>query len=104
MSFKADANDLLADARALKDRMSAACEEVGRNPETLRPSFLLFDADSRASGGRNFYWDHVGAFEHVASTLFAMGYDEIGVYYPVDAQRDVCEAVAATVMPGLRDC
>lgn len=48
--------------------------------------------------------NHVGAFEHEAGTLFAMGYDEIGVYYPVDAQRDVCEAVAATVMPGLRDC
>ena len=103
MSFKAGANDLLADASSLKDKMSAACEEVGRDPETLQHSFLLFDADSRASGGRTFYWDRVSAFEDVASTLFGMGYDEIGVYYPVDSQRDVCEAVAATVMPGLRE-
>jgi len=30
-----------------------------------------------------------------------MGYDEVGAYYPIDAQRDALEA-AADVMPGLR--
>jgi hypothetical protein len=36
------------------------------------------------------------------STLLDIGYDEIGVYYSVDEQRDVCEAAAATLMPTLR--
>ena len=82
--------------------MTAACDELGRDPATLRHSFLLFDADSRASGGRNFYWNSSAAFEEVVSTLLDIGYDEIGVYYPVDEQRDVCEAVAATLLPAFR--
>ena len=40
----------------------------------------------------------------VYDTLFhRTGFDEIGVYYPIDAQRDVLERVAAEVMPSLRD-
>ena len=77
-------------------------ELVGRDPSTLRHSFLLFDAESRATGGRFFYWDDVGAFEDLAGRLFEIGYDEIGVYYPIDEQRDVFEAVAGSVIPGLR--
>ena len=54
------------------------------------------------TGGRNFYWDSPDRFEDAAGQLFAMGYDEIGVYYPSEAQRDNCERIAADVMPGLR--
>ena len=61
-----------------------------------------FDADARESGGRLFYWDSAAAFEDVAGRLFAMGYDEVGAYYPIDAQRDAMEDAAANVMPGLR--
>ncbi len=102
MSFEAGVDALMADARQLKTKMAAACESEGRDPATIRHSFLLFDADSRASGGRNFYWESVAAFDDVAGTLFELGYDEVGVYYPVDEQREVCETVATTSMPTFR--
>lgn len=102
MSFGSGADDLLTDARALKAKMSAACDTVGRDPASLRHSFLLFDGGARESGGRFFYWDSVAAFEDLAGQVLELGFDEIGVYYAVDEQRDVMEQVAADVLPRLR--
>ena len=102
MSFGAGAEQLLADATALLAKMRQACEETGRDPATLRHSFLLFDGDARDSGGRFFYWESAEAFADLAGRVFDLGYDEIGVYYAVDAQREVFEQVAADVMPALR--
>jgi alkanesulfonate monooxygenase SsuD/methylene tetrahydromethanopterin reductase-like flavin-dependent oxidoreductase (luciferase family) len=102
MSFGAGAEALLTDAAELMSRMTAACEREGRDPATLRHSFLLFDADARTSGGRLFYWESPGTFEDVAGRLFELGYDEIGVYYPIEAQRVAFERAATDVLPGLR--
>jgi hypothetical protein len=49
-----------------------------------------------------FYWEDASAFEDVAGKLFEMGYDEVGVYYPVDDQRGAFEKAALEVMPRLR--
>ena len=76
--------------------------DVGRDPATLRHSFLMFDANARESGGRQFYRASVVAFSDVAGWILDLGFDEIGVYYPIDAQRDVFERVAGEVMPPLR--
>ncbi len=61
MSFGAGADVLLSDATALKAKMARTCNAVGRDPETLRHSFLLFDGEARAQGGRLFYWDSAAA-------------------------------------------
>ena len=102
MSFGSGPAELLADATSLMEKMTAACDETGRDPATLRHSFLLFDGGARESGGRFFYWDSTEAFADLAGRVFDLGYDEIGVYYPVDAQRDVFEQAAADVMPSLK--
>ena len=103
MSFGAGREALTVDATALKTKMDRACDEVGRDPSTLRHSFLMFDANARESGGRLFYWESVQRFADMAGEILDLGFDEIGVYYPIDAQRDVFERVAAEVMPSLRD-
>ena len=36
---------------------SCDCEAVGRDPETLRRSYLMFDANARPSGGHIAYYD-----------------------------------------------
>jgi alkanesulfonate monooxygenase SsuD/methylene tetrahydromethanopterin reductase-like flavin-dependent oxidoreductase (luciferase family) len=54
-SVDAGADELLADATSLKVKMAKASEQVDRNPDSLRHSFLLFDGDARAQGGRLFY-------------------------------------------------
>ena len=102
MSFRAGADALLADAAALKSKMAVACEAEGRDPATIRHSFLLFDADARQSGGRLFYWDCAAVFEDIAGSIFELGYDEVGAYYPIDAQRSAMEDAAASVIPALR--
>jgi alkanesulfonate monooxygenase SsuD/methylene tetrahydromethanopterin reductase-like flavin-dependent oxidoreductase (luciferase family) len=102
MSFGSGSTDLLSDATSLLAKMTAACETVGRDPATLRFSFLLFDGGARESGGRLFYWDSVTAFEDLAGHVFDLGFDELGVYYPIDDQREVMERACAEVIPGLR--
>ena len=102
MSFRAGPEALTADAAELKTKMQRVCDDVGRDPSTLRHSFLMFDADARESGGYLFYWESVQQFADVAGQILALGFDEIGVYYPIDAQRDVFERVATEVMPSLR--
>jgi len=103
MSFGSGSETLIADATELKTKMDQACDEVGRDPSTLRHSFLMFDANARESGGYLFYWESVEHFADVAGQILALGFNEIGVYYPIDAQRDVFERVATDVMPALRD-
>jgi hypothetical protein len=62
----------------------------------------MFDANARESGGYLFYWESAERFADVAGQILALGFDEIGVYYPINAQRDVFERVATDVMPTLR--
>jgi alkanesulfonate monooxygenase SsuD/methylene tetrahydromethanopterin reductase-like flavin-dependent oxidoreductase (luciferase family) len=102
MSFGSGLEALTADAAALKKKMEQACEEVGRDPSTLRHSFLMFDANARECGGHLFYWESVEQFAEVAGRILAHGFEEIGFYYPIDAQRDVFERVATELIPSLR--
>ena len=103
MSFGSGQDALIADATALKSKMEQACDDVGRDPSTLRHSFLMFDANAREAGGYLFYWESVERFADVAGRILTLGFDEVGVYYPIDAQRDMFERVAVEVMPLLRD-
>lgn len=102
MSFGAGPEVLMSDAAAFKKKMEKVCDEVGRDPSTLRHSFLMFDANARESGGHLFYWESVERFFDVVGQILDFGFDEIGVYYPINAQRDVFERVASEVFPSLR--
>jgi alkanesulfonate monooxygenase SsuD/methylene tetrahydromethanopterin reductase-like flavin-dependent oxidoreductase (luciferase family) len=103
MSFGSGLEELTTDATELKAKMDRACDEVGRDPSTLRHSFLMFDANARESGGFLFYWESAERFADVAGQILELGFDDIVVYYPIDAQRDVFERVATDVMPSLRN-
>ena len=102
MSFGSGLQELTNDATALMSKMQKACEAVDRDPSTLRHSFLMFDGNARATGGKLFYWESVQQFSDITGQILALGFDEIGVYYPVDAQRDVFERAATDVIPDLR--
>ncbi|MGI9525471.1 MAG: LLM class flavin-dependent oxidoreductase [Hyphomicrobiaceae bacterium] len=102
MSFGSGPKELMADATVLMSRMQKACEAVDRDPSTLRRSFLMFDGNARATGGKLFYWETTDCFTEITGQILDLGYDEIGVYYPIDAQRDVFERAATDVIPSLR--
>lgn len=103
MSFGSGATALTADATQLVTKMKRACDDVGRDPVTLRHSFLMFDGNARATGGHLFYWESVDQFVDVTERLFELGFDEIGMYYPIDTQRNVFERVAHDILPKMRN-
>ncbi len=84
--------------------MAGYCEAVGRDPETLRCSYLMFDANARQSGGHISYYDSPQAFADMADRLLDLGFTELGLYYPaLPSQRPVFETIANDVIPALRE-
>ena len=104
MSFLAGFEDQLAEVVERMSRMAGYCEAVGRDPETLRRSYLMFDAKARQSGGHISYYDSPQAFADMADRLFDLGFTELGLYYPaLSSQRLVFETIANDVIPTLRE-
>ncbi len=103
MSFDADFEVQLAQSAERVSRMASYCEAEGRDPETLRRSYLMFDANARKSLGRFSYYDSPEAFADTAGRLFDLGFTELGLYYPLlPEQLPVFETIATEVIPALR--
>ncbi len=104
MSFSAGFEDQLAEVADRMSRMAGYCEAVGRDPETLRRSYLMFDANARQSGGHISYYDSPQAFADMVDRLLDLGFTEFGLYYPaLLSQRPVFETIANDVIPALRE-
>ena len=104
MSFLAGFEDQVAEVVDRMSRMAGYCEAVGRDPETLRRSYLMFDANARQSGGHISYYDSPQAFADTADRLLDLGFTELGLYYPaLLSQRPVFETIANDVIPALRE-
>lgn len=103
MSFKTTFEERLDETRERVALVDEACAKLGRDPSTLRRSFLMFDPAARASGGAYSYYESPAAFEHQAGRLLEMGFSEIGLYFPlVESQRPVFERIAHDVLPAMR--
>ncbi len=103
MSFFAEFEDQLAETADRISRMAGYCEAVGRDSQTLRCSYLMFDANARQSGGNISYYDSPQAFADMADRLLDLGFTELGLYYPaLRSQRPVFETIANDVIPALR--
>ena len=79
------------------------CSTIGRDPTSLRRSYLMFDAETRKSGGLFNYYQSEEVFADMAQRFIDLGMSEIGLYYPVrDEQLPVFERIATDVIPELR--
>ena len=79
------------------------CARIGRDPETLRMSYNMYDARSRTGGGRIAYYESSEAFAEMARQLINLGIRELGLYYPMlDEQVPVFETIARETIPELR--
>ncbi len=79
------------------------CARIGRDPETLRMSYNMYDARSRTGGGRIAYYESSEAFAEMARQLIGLGIRELGLYYPMlDEQMPVFENIARETIPELR--
>ena len=83
--------------------IDAQCAAIGRDPASLRRSYLMFDAKARASGGQINYYASETAFADMAQRVIDLGVTDIGLYYPViDEQLPVFEHIARRVIPELK--
>lgn len=103
MSFAATFDEQLAETGERIDRALAHCEQIGRDPASLRISYNMFDPGSRASGGGISYYESVDAFHDQVGRLMALGVTEFSMYYPmVAAQVPTFERIADEAFTALR--
>lgn len=84
-------------------RMDGICEEIGRDPKTLRRSYQIVDMGGRTSGGRLGYYESEQAFLDVVEPLIEGGISEFGLYYPTLAEQlPMMERIASETLPALK--
>ena len=103
LSFHESFEAQVEETRQRAASMDGYCRALGRDPATLRWSYLMFDARARPRGGSIDYYDSTDRFEAMASRVIDLGMDEIGLYYPLDRRQVATfERIAMDVLPRLR--
>jgi alkanesulfonate monooxygenase SsuD/methylene tetrahydromethanopterin reductase-like flavin-dependent oxidoreductase (luciferase family) len=103
MSFAQSFDEQMEETRARVAKITADCESLDREPDSLRMSFNMFDPGARSSGGRYSYYESPEVFEDMARRILDLGMTEIGLYYPsAPDQVVVFEQIAREVIPKLR--
>jgi hypothetical protein len=103
LSFRESFDEQVAETRERVALMDAACAALGRERDTQRRSYTMFDARARPRGGAMDYYESVDRFEEMVGRVLELGMDEIVLYHPLD-QRQVptFERIATEVLPRLR--
>ena len=80
------------------------CSNIGRDPSTLRRSYMLQDAKARTRGGFIDYYDSEDLFVEMVEKFVDVGISEFIVYYPYrEEQLPMFEKIAREVMPWLKE-
>jgi alkanesulfonate monooxygenase SsuD/methylene tetrahydromethanopterin reductase-like flavin-dependent oxidoreductase (luciferase family) len=83
--------------------IDARCAAIGRDPGSLRRSYLMFDPTARSSGGRIKYYESEETFTRMVEQVIALGIPEVALYYPIlDEQAPMFERIARNVLPALK--
>jgi alkanesulfonate monooxygenase SsuD/methylene tetrahydromethanopterin reductase-like flavin-dependent oxidoreductase (luciferase family) len=103
MSFAEEFSEQLDETEARISKVAEHCTAIGRNIDTLRFSYNMYDARSRSGGGRIAYYESTETFAEMARNLISLGIMELGLYYPMlDEQLPVFETIAQETIPALR--
>jgi alkanesulfonate monooxygenase SsuD/methylene tetrahydromethanopterin reductase-like flavin-dependent oxidoreductase (luciferase family) len=103
LSFLPSFDEQIAETRERCEAIDGYCAEIGRDPSTLRRSYLMFDTQARSKGGAISYYESVERFAEQVGSVIALGISDVGLYYPLDpAQLPTFERIATEVLPGLR--
>ena len=103
LSFAEEFDAQLAETRDRITRIDEHCAEIGRDPSTLRRSYLMFDAKSRATGGMIKYYESESIFTDMVEQVMELGITDICLYYPErDEQQPMLERIATDVIPRLK--
>jgi alkanesulfonate monooxygenase SsuD/methylene tetrahydromethanopterin reductase-like flavin-dependent oxidoreductase (luciferase family) len=103
MSFAKTFEAQLEDTRQRIAAIDARCAAIGRDPASLRRSYLMFDPSARASGGVIQYYESEDEFSRMARQVIALGISEVVLYYPMaERQIPMLERIARDVLPKLK--
>jgi alkanesulfonate monooxygenase SsuD/methylene tetrahydromethanopterin reductase-like flavin-dependent oxidoreductase (luciferase family) len=103
LSFAKTFAEQMAETRGRIAIIDERCAAIGRDPATLRRSYLMFDPSARGSGGRLSYYESEAAFEDMVNAVLALGITEVALYYPLlERQVPMFERIAHEAIPRLR--
>jgi alkanesulfonate monooxygenase SsuD/methylene tetrahydromethanopterin reductase-like flavin-dependent oxidoreductase (luciferase family) len=103
LSFRGSFDEQVAETRERVELIDEACAALGRERDTQRRSYTMFDATARPRGGAMDYYESVDRFEEMVGRIIELGMDEIGMYYPLDERQvPTFERIATAVLPRLR--
>lgn len=103
LSFAKTFEAQLAETAQRIGAMDARCAAIGRDPASLRRSYLMFDPTARSSGGMIQYYESVEQFTRMVEQVIALGVNEIGLYYPMlDSQHTMFRRIASDVLPAMK--
>ena len=103
LSFAQSFDKQLAETVERVARIDDACAAIGRDPASLRRSYLMFDPAARAAGGRLSYYESESRFVEMVGRITELGISEVGLYFPVvPDQRPLFERIARDIIPRLR--
>jgi len=92
----------LAETRRRIDLIDEHCEAIGRDPTSLRRSYLM-PVGALLSGGLFDYYESKEVFAAMMEQVIDLGISEIGLWYPArDEQLPMFERIAAEVIPALK--
>ncbi len=103
LSFAPDFETQIEETRGRIGIIDKQCAAIGRDPASLRRSYLMFDAGARAGGGLINYYESEEVFADMVQRVIDLGISEIGLYYPtLDEQLPKFKNIARDVIPELR--
>jgi alkanesulfonate monooxygenase SsuD/methylene tetrahydromethanopterin reductase-like flavin-dependent oxidoreductase (luciferase family) len=103
LSFAHTFEEQLEETRGRIAAIDEHCSAIGRDPGSLRRSYLMFDADARPKGGFIKYYESEEIFADRVRRVTALGISEIGLYYPMlEEQLPMFETIARDVIPKLK--
>jgi alkanesulfonate monooxygenase SsuD/methylene tetrahydromethanopterin reductase-like flavin-dependent oxidoreductase (luciferase family) len=103
LSFAKTFDAQIEETRHRVASIDAQCVAIGRDPATLRRSYLMFDPTARSSGGVIKYYESAEIFVEIVQQVIGLGIADVALYYPVlDRQIAVFEEIARDVLPRLR--
>lgn len=94
----------LEDVRKRNTLVDKYCNQLGRDPRTLRRSFWLYEHNALASNGLLACYESEDVFSEMVKPFIDMGMNEILVSYPCqEEQIPVFEKIAKEVIPELKE-
>jgi alkanesulfonate monooxygenase SsuD/methylene tetrahydromethanopterin reductase-like flavin-dependent oxidoreductase (luciferase family) len=103
LSFAATFDAQIHETRERIAAINRLCGTLGRDPATLRCSYLMFDPTARSQGGVIQYYESEETFTRMVEQVVALGISEIALYYPaLEQQVPLFEKIARDVLPALK--